>query len=102
MYVQSVVEPEFVSIEMKVEERLRTVALRRYMDLEANCNTKELARQLFNIDALSPSEFRAIGYLLEMHDKIAHACMVDPDRIKEATEIGERVVRIIDNRLAMM
>jgi hypothetical protein len=94
------IEPEFASIEMKIEDRLRHLAM-KHIDAGSEHNTIELSRQLCNNDILSPTEFRAIRYFLEVYDKALHACRLDPNLIKEETEIGERVVRIIDNRLNM-
>jgi hypothetical protein len=38
---------------------------------------------------------------VDLCDKAAYGSRVDQNKISEATEIGERVVRIIDNRLKM-
>jgi hypothetical protein len=99
MYLQSYVDPAFVSLIMKIEDRLRDLAGKKHIDLVSNNDIKELSMKLCDVDALSPTEFRAIIYLEDIYDKILHANMINPDTIEEATEIGERVVRIIDNRL---
>jgi hypothetical protein len=99
MYVQSNMEPALVSIRMKIEDRLRSLALKKNMDIGVNYSMIDLSEELCNIDALSPTEFRAIRYLMDTYDKVIHACKIDPGLVKEATEIGERVIRIIDHRL---
>jgi hypothetical protein len=99
MYLQTTMEPSAASIKMKIEERLRNLALKKYMNIGSNYDMTELTEELRDMDAISPTEFRAVRYLLDIYDKVLHACRVDPDRIKEANEIGERLIHIIDKRL---
>jgi hypothetical protein len=99
MFIQSYVDPVFVSLIMKIKGRLTDLAERKYIDSSSDKTITELSMKLCDVDALSPTEFRAIGYLEEIYDKVLHANRINPDEMREATEIGERVVRIIDNRL---
>ena len=54
---------------------------------------------LCDLKSLSQSEFEAIKHIMDICDKAAYADRVDPFKIKEARAIGERVIRVIDNRL---
>lgn len=99
MYLQTSMEPSVASIKTSIEERLKNLAIKNSSDFEPNNDMEELTEELRDIDAISPTEYRAVRYLLDTYDKVLHACRVDPDRIKEAYEIGERLIRIIDNRL---
>jgi tRNA G26 N,N-dimethylase Trm1 len=102
MYVQSLVDPVFASIILKIEDRLRDLAGKKYLDLVSNKSIIELSMELCDVDALSPTELRAIRYLQDIHERTLHANRINPDVMKEATEIGERVVRIIDHRLGIV
>ena len=89
------------SIRLKIEDRLRNLAIRKDIDTGSNFNLLELLTMLCDISALSQTEYRAIRYIMDICDKAACASKVDQSKITEATAIGERVVRIIDNRLEM-
>jgi len=99
MYMQTSIDTETVSMKTKIDNRLRNLAQKKCIDVEPYHNTEDLSRKLCAIDALSPTEFRAINYLLEIYDKVIHAGRIDRHLILEANEIGERVVRILDNRI---
>ncbi len=99
MYLQSYVDPIFVSLIVKIKGQLTDLAERKYIDSVSNGSITELSMKLCDVDALSPTEFRAIRYLEDIYDKVLHDKRINPDTVREATEIGERVVRIMDNRL---
>jgi hypothetical protein len=87
------------SIRSKIEQSLRNLAASKDIDTGSDYNLLDLLSALCDISALSPTEYRAITYIMDLCDRAVHGCTVDPNRIKEATAIGERVVRIIDKRL---
>jgi hypothetical protein len=89
------------SIRSKIEDRLRNLAIRKDIDTGSYFSLSELLNMLCDISVLSPTEYRAIRYIVEICDKASCGSKVDPYKITEATAIGERVVRIIDNRLEM-
>lgn len=89
------------SIRIKMEDRLRNLAIRNDIDTGCDSSLTKLLTTLCDINVLSPTESQAIGYIVDLCDKAAYGSRVDQNKISEATEIGERVVRIIDNRLKM-
>lgn len=101
MYMQTSIDTESVSMKTKIENRLRDLAQKKCIDVEPYNTTADLSMELCAIDALSPTEFRAINYLLEIYDKVIYAGRIDRHLVLEANEIGERVVRILDNRIAI-
>jgi hypothetical protein len=89
------------SIRLKIEGRLRSIASICRIDTGPSFSLRELSTMLCELNSLSPTEFWAIKYIMDFCDKAAYANRVDPYKIKEATAIGERVIRIIDKRLEM-
>ena len=87
------------SIRSKIEARLLNLAIRKDIDTGSDFSLSELLTLLCDFNALSPAEFRAIRYVMDISDRAAYSNRVDPHKIKEATAIGERVIRVIDNRL---
>ena len=71
------------------------------IDTGPSFNQGELLAMLHEMSFLSLTEFRTIKYIMDICEKAAYANKVDPFKIKEAAEIGERVIRIIDDRLDM-
>lgn len=90
------------SIRLKIEDRLRNLAIKKDIDTGSDFCLAELLAMLSDVSALSPTEFRAIRYIMDIYDKAEYSNKIDPSRITEATAIGERVIRIIDKRLEIV
>jgi hypothetical protein len=86
-------------VRLKIEDRLRILALSCRIDTGSSFSLGELSTLLCDLKSLSPTEFRVIKYIIEFCDRAAYADRVDPYKIKEARAIGEQVIRVIDNRL---
>ena len=90
------------SVRLRIEDRLRNLALICDIDTGTSYNPRDLSLMLYELNSLSPTEFQAIKHVMDICDKAAYANRVDPSKIKEARAIGERVIHVIDNRIDLV
>jgi hypothetical protein len=80
MYLQSKMPDlgPIASMKLKIEDRLRNLAIKNNIDTGSNFSLSELLTLLRDICALSPTEFRDIRDIGDFCEKVAYANIVDP------------------------
>ena len=65
------------SVRMKIEDRLRSLASVCKIDNGPSFSLRELSIMLSELNSLSPTEFRAVKYIMDICDRADNASRVD-------------------------